>query len=96
MNNAGQMVGIMWSSDKADAVEHAFIFDAAHGIRDLNDLIAPQSGWVLSYARDINDRGRVVGLGEVNGEARAFVLSLLPLAELNESSCSFPCKFLSR
>jgi probable HAF family extracellular repeat protein len=78
INSAGQMVGIMWSSDQADAVEHAFIFDTVHGVRDLNDLIAPQSGWVLTYARDINDQGQVVGLGDLNGAKRGFVLTALP------------------
>jgi uncharacterized membrane protein len=74
INASGQMVGIMWSSDQAGATEHAFLFDQRHGVKDLNDLIASESGWVLGFARDINDNGKVVGYGLLNGEKRGFVL----------------------
>jgi len=74
-NASGQMVGIMWDSDGSDAVEHAFLFDTEHGARDLNDLIHPQSGLTLSFARDINDAGQIVGSGELNGQKRGFVLN---------------------
>ena len=75
INESGQMVGIMWDSDQDDALEHAFIFDTENGVRDLNDLIDPQSGWILTFARDINNSGQVVGYGEVNGEHRGFILT---------------------
>jgi probable HAF family extracellular repeat protein len=74
VNAQGQMVGIMWDSDLEDATEHAFIFDMENGARDLNDLIDPASGWVLTFARDINDAGQIVGYGEFNGEKRGFIL----------------------
>jgi probable HAF family extracellular repeat protein len=74
VNAQGQMVGIMWDSDQDDAIEHAFIFDMENGVRDLNDLIDPASGWVLSFARDINNAGQIVGYGEFNGEKRGFIL----------------------
>ena len=73
INQSGQMVGIMWDSEQEDATEHAFIFDAQYGVRDLNDLIDPNSGWVLTFVRDINDKGQIVGYGELNGEKRGFV-----------------------
>jgi len=76
MNEPGQMVGMMWNSDREDAVEHAFIFDVEHGARDLNDLIDPTSGWILIFARDINDNGQIVGSGMFNGEKRGFILDL--------------------
>ena len=75
INASGQMVGIMWDSDQEGATEHAFIFDVQRGIRDLNDLIDPVAGWVLTFARDINDSGQVVGYGESNGEKRGYVFS---------------------
>jgi hypothetical protein len=68
------MVGIMWDSDQADATEHAFVFDAENGVRDLNDVII-LSGWILTFARDINDEGEVVGYGEINGKKRGYVLA---------------------
>ena len=76
INASGQMVGIMWSSDQAGATEHAFIFDTQNGVRDLNNVIDPASGWVLRFARDINDSGQIVGYGELNGNKRGFMLTL--------------------
>ena len=75
MNESGQMAGLMWDSDGEEAVEHAFIFDTVKGIRDLNNLIDPQSGWTLTFARDINNSGQIVGYGELNGEHRGFILT---------------------
>ena len=74
INASGQMVGIMWDSDQEGATEHAFIFDVNQGVRDLNSLIDPASGWVLTFARDINDSSQIVGYGEKNGLKRGFVL----------------------
>jgi len=74
VNEQGQMVGDMYESDDADALEHAFLFDIENGLRDLNDLIPPNSGWVLNYALDINDNGQIVGFGNFNGEERGFLL----------------------
>jgi len=72
VNAAGELVGIMWD---ATGLEHAFVFDTTNGLRDLNDLIGPTAGWVLGYARDINDSGQIVGSGELDGANRAFVLT---------------------
>jgi len=90
MNASGQMVGIMWSSDQAGATEHAFIFDTTHGVRDLNALINPSSGWVLNFARDINDKGQIVGYGEKSGLKRGFVLDPAALGSVkDELICDF-------
>jgi probable HAF family extracellular repeat protein len=43
--------------------------------RDLNSLIPPNSGWFLSVAAGINDRGQIVGTGWFNGSQRAFILT---------------------
>jgi hypothetical protein len=79
INTSGEMVGIMWDSDQDGATEHAFVFDTRNGVRDLNNLIAPASGWVLTFARDINDMGLVVGYGELNGQKRGYVFSPNPI-----------------
>jgi len=51
---------------------------------DLNDLIPKDSGWEnLSSARDINDRGQIVGEGMKGGEAHAFLLTPVAGAENN-------------
>jgi probable HAF family extracellular repeat protein len=41
---------------------------------DLNDLIAPDSGWTLEEARGINSLGQIVGTGRRDNVLRAFLL----------------------
>lgn len=60
----------------ADA-ERAFIWEKSRGFRDLNSLIASDSGWKLESATSINDRGEIVGRGESKGEDDAGFL-LIP------------------
>lgn len=43
---------------------------------DLNNLLAPNSGWQLNDATSINAAGVIVGTGTRNGQQRAFSLSL--------------------
>jgi probable HAF family extracellular repeat protein len=79
INASGQMVGIMWSSDQAGATEHAFIFDTTSGVRDLNALIDPSSGWTLKYANCINNSGWIVGSGiNPDGATHAYLLTPEP------------------
>jgi probable HAF family extracellular repeat protein len=42
---------------------------------DLNDLIPEHSGWQLTDAYAINERGQIVGSGFLNGQLRAFLLT---------------------
>ena len=42
---------------------------------DLNALLPAQSGWVLTEARAINDRGQIAGQGFLNGKPCAFLLT---------------------
>ena len=50
------------------------------GMQDLNDLIAPSSGWTLTYALGINDSGQIVRIGEnSNSQEEAFLLK--PVSE---------------
>jgi probable HAF family extracellular repeat protein len=54
--------------------QHAFIYENG-GIVDLNSLIPPCSGWDLSWALDINNRGQIVGYGTINGSFHGFILT---------------------
>lgn len=65
LNNCGVIVGAFGPFSDAD---RAFVWDAVEGFRDLNDLIPPKSGWKLETATAINNRGRIVGWGEHDGE----------------------------
>lgn len=72
MNNNNRVVGLMWD---AAGVEHAIVYDEVTGIVDLNDLIDPSSGWLLTMASAINDNGDIVGWGFFQGTKRAFLLT---------------------
>jgi probable HAF family extracellular repeat protein len=66
INNNGQVVG-----ESGDA----FIWSQAAGMQDLNRLIPADSGWTLTWAFAINDKGQITGQGEINGETHAYLLS---------------------
>lgn len=81
INDAGQLVGLMWNGTE----DHAFLFDPLTGVIDLNSLIDPASGWSLEFARDINSAGQIVGTGTLNGVTRGFMLN--PTVVPEPTSC---------
>ena len=52
----------------------AFVWAATSGFRDLNSFVPASSGWDLQSAAAINNRGEVVGSGELRGADRGFLL----------------------
>ena len=74
INERGDIVGF---SEGPDASARAVIVTAGV-MRDLNGLIPSGTGWVLTEARDINEAGRIVGTGWLNGEQRGFLLTPTP------------------
>lgn len=72
VNDSGQVVG--WSG----ITEHdsrAFLWQDGY-LLDLNSLLPSGSGWHLVEARDINNRGMIVGTALKDAEVRAFLLIL--------------------
>ena len=62
---------------------HAFIWDAAAGMRDLNEFVT--DAWILVSANAINDAGDIVGMGLLNGQSHGFLLTdVLPPEIPNE------------
>lgn len=53
----------------------AFIWEDGVGIRDLNDMIPPNSGWVLKGAVGVNLVGQIIGNGILNGDPHGFLLT---------------------
>jgi probable HAF family extracellular repeat protein len=75
INAGGQIVG--WSYTNGNTEAHAALCSGSTMV-DLNDLIAPASGWTLREATAINDSGWIVGHGLHNGNERAFLLTPVP------------------
>jgi probable HAF family extracellular repeat protein len=78
INNAGQIVGCFRN---AQGVYHGGLF--SHGVlQDLDDLVAPGSGWTITDARAINDEGCIAAYGtnpSVNaGATQALLLTPIP------------------
>ncbi|MCL4198280.1 MAG: DUF3466 family protein [Phycisphaerales bacterium] len=66
INNQGQIVG---TSIIAFFNSDAFIWEQGQGMRELNDLIAPNSGWRLRSAWAINEAGQIAGHGTRFGQS---------------------------
>jgi probable HAF family extracellular repeat protein len=73
INNRGQVVGELLPVDSDDPT-HAFLYSRGK-LRDLNDLLPPDSGWELNFALGINDRGQIVGVGVHDGLQRGFLMT---------------------
>jgi len=69
VNASHQVVG----SKRVGGVEHAAVWQAGT-VTDLNTLLPKGSGWVLSRAVAINDRGDVAGVGLHEGKERVFLI----------------------
>jgi probable HAF family extracellular repeat protein len=73
INAGGDIVGAATvSSSTSTGV--AFLYSDGK-MSDLNSMIPANSGWVLSGATGINNRGQIVGTGLLNGVLRGFLLS---------------------
>jgi len=71
VNDSGIVVG--YSDVDGSGDPHAFIFE--NGVMlDLNSLIDPSSGWILTEAYAINGSGEIVGEGLLDGVEHAFLL----------------------
>jgi probable HAF family extracellular repeat protein len=88
INNHGDIVGYSYttSSPRLPKMYHAFLRPGSAGgpadlpaekMVDLNDLIPPNSGWLLHWASAINDKRQIVGTGTYNGDWRAYLLTPL-------------------
>lgn len=71
VNGFNQVVGCSYDED---GKSRAFLWDAKHGVQDLNSLVG-NPGWEIQEAAGINDRGQIAGTGIHNGKTRAFLLS---------------------
>jgi uncharacterized membrane protein len=75
INDCGVIVGSFGPYSDAD---RAFAWEESAGFQDLNALIPADSGWTLESASGINNRGEIVGKGDVEGKQDGGFL-LVPL-----------------
>lgn len=74
INDNSQLVGFIETEHgNTQDVRIAFLWDKAK-LYDLNDLIPPDTGWVLNEARDINNKGEIVGWGYLDDVESSFLL----------------------
>ena len=73
INDAGQVVGASAIVPADVSNLHATLWQDGQ-IYDLNDLIAPDSGWLLQGATAISSNGLIVGYGIHDGVQGAFLL----------------------
>lgn len=81
INNLGQVVGL---AETATGADHYFVWDAQHGMQDLQSLIDPSSGWQIAGVSDINNLGQVLATACLNGQCQAALLN--PLSAVPEPS----------
>ena len=75
INGSGVVVGNADVRNKTGLlVYHAVVYRNLAPV-DLNRLIPPRTGWVLSTATSVNDAGEIVGYGELRGVQHAFLLT---------------------
>ncbi|MHC9543157.1 MAG: hypothetical protein AB9903_26910 [Vulcanimicrobiota bacterium] len=71
INNSGIITGMSYDSDNS---QRAFIWYQGLMV-DLNSYISSSDGWVLTYARAINDKGMITGYGTYQGRMCAFLMT---------------------
>jgi len=90
INARGQVVG--GSSDCFNFL-HAFIWENGGPMQDLNTLIAPGSGWQLTNAFNINDRGEILakaarlGFTPEDDADLGHLVLLVPCQSVDEGGC---------
>lgn len=64
---------VVGNADMPSGTNQAFLW--RDGVMtNLNDLIDPSAGWILTDARGINENNEIVGNGLFNGQSRAYLL----------------------
>jgi uncharacterized membrane protein len=74
INNHGDIVGSCWTPQTYNTNQSAYIRRGGVST-DLNFLIPANSGWHLEFADAINDKGQISGIGQLNGNGTAFLLT---------------------
>jgi len=76
INSSGQVTGFISLGPPPFGTQHGFLYvPGSPGMVDLNSLIPPGSGWELLRGVAINDAGQITGIGIINNQTHAFLMS---------------------
>jgi hypothetical protein len=81
INNADVAVGV----GDIGSAPHSLLWTEAEGLMDLNSLIPQDTGWYLTGAVGINDKGQVVSRAWFQGRSRPVRLDPVPVPVLRIS-----------
>jgi probable HAF family extracellular repeat protein len=77
INSDGVVIGVSYTAGCGSCPRRAVLWRQGT-IVDLNGLIFPGSGWIFTDATGIDDEGRIVGAGTLDGQPRFFLLEPPP------------------
>lgn len=90
INAKGDVVGESRQHEGYLSPPRAFLRRANGQMQDLNSLLIPKnSGWTLSVAFAINDRGQIAGHGSYNGQTRGFLLTPLRVSPVPDVDLTY-------
>jgi probable HAF family extracellular repeat protein len=79
VSDGGRVVGY---AKYPDIGSRAFLYNDDTGLIDLNNLLPGDSGWVLTEAQKVNEKGQIAGVGTLGGTTHGFLLT--PTARVTE------------
>lgn len=75
VNHAGDVVGHASGFFNFPTLDGSAVLWREGSAHNLNALVTDANGFVLRSAEDIDERGRIVGYGTIDGETHAFLLT---------------------
>lgn len=75
IDNGGRVVGYTWVFIPQEGSTVRGVLWENGAWHDLNEMIAPDTGWLLGVAEDISEAGHIIGAGERDGRFRGYLLT---------------------
>jgi probable HAF family extracellular repeat protein len=75
INNYDQVVGMAYDTNRSPPALIAALYDPINGLRDINPMLPPGSGWSIGPPAAINDPGQITGQGLFNGVVHGYLLT---------------------
>jgi hypothetical protein len=92
LNAAGIAVGYAhhYAADGTQLGDNAVYWDQAGTAINLNSLIDPASGWILSYANSISDTGWIAGIGQFDPDGAGPAVAYTRLFSMQVPAAAVP------